>query len=273
MRRHAFSKRARFFDRIRRPSWSSLVRTSASTSSPSETSSGGVDRLADRQLVGRDDALGLVADVDEDLVLVDPDDLARDDVALLEEDEGRVVVGDHLPVDLDEEAVLLGGGRGNRVGFSHGRDRVAACTLSRHARAAHEARCRAHAPGRRLRRPDLRRELRGARRRARAARRARADRGPLRGRRAPDVGVRGADRVDPRARPRGVGQADLRPARGPHPARHVGVAAAVHVLDVRLPAPVRAARRPERRGVRDREGRTGGPGSPSTRTAATSPRR
>ena len=41
MRRHAFSKRARFFDRIRRPSWSSLVRTSASTSSPSETSSAG----------------------------------------------------------------------------------------------------------------------------------------------------------------------------------------------------------------------------------------
>ena len=37
--RHAFSKRARFLDRISRPSWSSLVRTSASTSSPSETSS------------------------------------------------------------------------------------------------------------------------------------------------------------------------------------------------------------------------------------------
>ena len=36
-----------------------------------------VDRLADRQLVERDDALALVADVDQDLVLVDPDDLAR----------------------------------------------------------------------------------------------------------------------------------------------------------------------------------------------------
>ena len=37
--RQAFSKRARFLDRISRPSWSSLVRTSASTSSPSDTSS------------------------------------------------------------------------------------------------------------------------------------------------------------------------------------------------------------------------------------------
>jgi hypothetical protein len=41
MRRHAFSKRARFLDMMRRPSWSSLVRTSASTSSPSSTSSCG----------------------------------------------------------------------------------------------------------------------------------------------------------------------------------------------------------------------------------------
>ena len=38
---------------------------------------GGVDRLPDRQLVGEDDPLALVADVDQDLVLVDPDDLAR----------------------------------------------------------------------------------------------------------------------------------------------------------------------------------------------------
>ena len=41
IRRHARSNRARFFDRISRPSWSSLVRTSASTSSPSDTSSPG----------------------------------------------------------------------------------------------------------------------------------------------------------------------------------------------------------------------------------------
>ena len=43
---------------------------------------GRIDRAADRKLVLRDDALRLVADVDEDLVLVDPHDLAGDDVAL-----------------------------------------------------------------------------------------------------------------------------------------------------------------------------------------------
>ena len=105
IRRHAFSKRARFLDMIRRPSWSSLVRTSASTSSPSVHLVVRVDRLADRQLVGRDDALGLVADVDEDLVLVDPHDVAGDDLALLDRAQGRVVVGDDLPVDLEQEPV------------------------------------------------------------------------------------------------------------------------------------------------------------------------
>ena len=64
-----------------------------------------IDRLADRQLVERDDALALVADVDQDLVLVDADDLARDDVALLEGDDGGVVVGDDLAVDLEQESV------------------------------------------------------------------------------------------------------------------------------------------------------------------------
>jgi hypothetical protein len=39
---HAISKRARFFDRIRRPSASSFVRTSASISSPRLTSSAGL---------------------------------------------------------------------------------------------------------------------------------------------------------------------------------------------------------------------------------------
>ena len=37
----------------------------------------GVDVVADRELAGRDDALGLVADVEQDLVAVDLDDLAR----------------------------------------------------------------------------------------------------------------------------------------------------------------------------------------------------
>ncbi len=53
MRRHAFSKRARFLDRMSRPSWSSLVRTSASTSSPISTSSdGSTDLRIDSSLEG-----------------------------------------------------------------------------------------------------------------------------------------------------------------------------------------------------------------------------
>ena len=64
-----------------------------------------VDGLADRQLVGRDDALGLVADVDEHLVLVDAHDVAGDDLALLDRAEGGVVVGDDLAVDLEQQPV------------------------------------------------------------------------------------------------------------------------------------------------------------------------
>ena len=64
-----------------------------------------VDGLADRELVGGDDPLGLVADVDEDLVVVDADDVAGDDLALLEVGEGRVVVRDDLAVDLEQQAV------------------------------------------------------------------------------------------------------------------------------------------------------------------------
>ena len=94
----------------------------------------GIDRAADRELVGRDDALRLVADVDQDLVLVDPHDLAGDDIALLEGLDRRVVVGDELAVDLDQEvggASVGGGGRrargrfrsslGRCVGRGHGR--------------------------------------------------------------------------------------------------------------------------------------------------------
>ena len=73
---------------------------------------GGIHRAADRELVRRDDALRLVADVDEDLVLVDPHHLAADDVALLEGLDRRVVVGDELAVDLDHEVVR--GRRGRR---------------------------------------------------------------------------------------------------------------------------------------------------------------
>ncbi len=53
MRFHAISKRARFLDRIRRPSASSFVRTRASTWSPSCTSSAGsIERLIESSETG-----------------------------------------------------------------------------------------------------------------------------------------------------------------------------------------------------------------------------
>ena len=66
---------------------------------------GRVDRLADGQLVRGDDAFALVADVDEDLVLVDADDAAGDDVTLLEGGDRGVVVGDDAAVDLEQQPV------------------------------------------------------------------------------------------------------------------------------------------------------------------------
>src|SRR6185312_14687554 len=53
-----------------------------------------VHGAADRELGDGDDALRLVADVDQDLVLVDADHGAGDDVALVEVGQGAVVVGD-----------------------------------------------------------------------------------------------------------------------------------------------------------------------------------
>ena len=79
----------------------------------------GIDGLADRQLGRGDDALGLVADVDQNLVVVDPDDVAGDDVTLRERVERGVVIGDDLAVDLEQKTVrtfddlgvrLIGGG-------------------------------------------------------------------------------------------------------------------------------------------------------------------
>ena len=60
-----------------------------------------VDRLADRQLGQRDDAFALVPDVDEDLVLVDPDHPTVDHVPFGEDRDRQVVVRNHLPVNFD----------------------------------------------------------------------------------------------------------------------------------------------------------------------------
>ena len=51
---------------------------------------GRVDVLLDRQLVGGDDALGLEADIDEHLVLVDLDDGAGDEIPFVEGLDGGV---------------------------------------------------------------------------------------------------------------------------------------------------------------------------------------
>src|SRR5665648_156260 len=65
----------------------------------------GVHRLTDRELVGRNHALALVADVDQHLVFVDADQSAGNDLTLFEGDHHGIVVGDHLPVDLDHEVL------------------------------------------------------------------------------------------------------------------------------------------------------------------------
>ena len=56
----------------------------------------GVDVVLDRQLTRRDDAFGLVADVEQDLVTVDLDDGAVDDVAVVEVLDGRVDRGEEV---------------------------------------------------------------------------------------------------------------------------------------------------------------------------------
>ena len=213
----------------------------------------------------------LVADVDEDLVLVDPDDLAGDDVTLLEGGDGRVVVGDDLAVDLEQQSVGafddvrgVGGFRGNsgvHVQRNSVGARSARCDYAPgDAPASDQARRGSHPARRRLRRARLRRLVRRPRGRARAARdrRARAGARPLRDRRAPDLGVRRADELARAHGPRGVDPADLRPRSSCTPrASARALAAAVHLLDLRLPAALRAAvGAVRRRRVRDRQGRT-----------------
>ena len=63
----------------------------------------------------------------------------------------------------------------------------------------------------------------------------RADRRPLRDRRAPNVGLRGADRVARAARPARLDPPDLRRAGRAHHLEHRPLAAAVQLLDLRLP--------------------------------------
>jgi hypothetical protein len=75
--------------------------------------------VLDRQLTGGDDALGLVTDVEEDLVTVDLDDGALDDVAVVEVLDGLVYrsreclgVADVVDGDLEDRGCLDGGSHG-----------------------------------------------------------------------------------------------------------------------------------------------------------------
>ena len=89
----------------------------------------GVDVVLDGQLARGDDALGLVADVEENLVAVDLDDGALDDVAVVEILDRRVNGGEErlgraqvVEGDLAHAAPCGGGGRleGRRGGHEGG---------------------------------------------------------------------------------------------------------------------------------------------------------
>ena len=118
--------------------------------------------------------------------------------------------------------------------------------------------------------------LRRPGRRAGAARdrRARARHRPLRGRRAADVRVRGADRVARRTSASRARSARRSATSSSTPRARRPLAAAVDVLDVRLPRAVRAAATPRATPPSRRRRSTGTRrATPSTPTAATSPRR
>src|SRR5215211_3298015 len=114
-----------------------------------------VDRLADRELVGGDDPLALVTDVDEDLVLVDAHHGTRHDVTLFEGDDRGVVVGNDAAVDLEEHPVgalddSSVAGRGGRGHSGFHRQRITLAASGTRARTAlpmiHGLRCQSEPP-------------------------------------------------------------------------------------------------------------------------------
>ncbi len=76
----------------------------------------GVDVVLDGQLARGDDTLGLVADVEQDLVAVDLDDATVDDVAVVEVLDRRVDGGEKVFRRADVVDGDLRGGRGDRSG-------------------------------------------------------------------------------------------------------------------------------------------------------------
>ena len=97
---------------------------------------GRVHRAADRELRGRDDAFGLVADVDEHLVLVHAHDRPVDDLPLVDLGEGRLVIGYELAVRAFDPDARLGLLRGHIVGC-HRQRRVSIARCSRHSRSGY----------------------------------------------------------------------------------------------------------------------------------------
>ena len=91
----------------------------------------GVHGTADGQLGDGDDPFRLVADVDEHLVLVHAHDLAADDLPLVDDGEGAVVVGDQLSVRTTGPDAVTGLRDvcfGRRVVRNHAGSRIIAST-------------------------------------------------------------------------------------------------------------------------------------------------
>ena len=194
--------------------------------------------------------------------------LPRHDVALLEGDDGGVVVGDDLAVDLDQEAVRARRrSRGGWVGVSicctrrAGSDRTGTRRYGWYPR----PRCRRGAPSAAPSAPRwaatttslicgasfaglaVARELAGTRR-------ARAGARPLRDRRAPDLRLRHPHRVARGDGPEGSHRQTFGELVVHTPHGTSRWPAALDLLDVRLPRALRAALGPVRRRVRDRQG-------------------
>ena len=98
---------ARFFERMRRPFLVLLLEDERLDLLTDRDDLVRVEVVADGELPGRDHSFGLEADVEQHLVLVDLHDLARDDVTVLEGDDGlvdRVLEGQVAEIVLDDLA-------------------------------------------------------------------------------------------------------------------------------------------------------------------------
>jgi hypothetical protein len=102
---------ARFLDRISRPVLVLLGENQGLDLVADGDDLARVDVVLDGQLAGGDDALGLVADVEQDLVLVDLDDDSLDDVAVVEVLDGGVDRGEQVLLRTDVVDRDLGNSR------------------------------------------------------------------------------------------------------------------------------------------------------------------